>query len=248
MRVSIITPSFNQAHFIEATIESIISQTYRDYEHIIMDGASTDGTVEILKSYPHLKWVSEKDRGQSHAINKGFRQATGEIWAWQNSDDTYEPQAFETVVKFFQDHPEVGMVYGDYHTIDEHGEWLFTVHPPEWDFSRFIHGRFCPLQPATFWRADVARDVGEIEEELHWVMDIDFFARIAKKYRVAHIPEVLGSFRIHAAAKSAVRTTEEDRMIMRRYTSGTLWDDLLFTYYTQRRRLGRFAKRYLLRR
>ena len=248
MKFSIVTPSYNQARFIEETIKSVMNQTYRNFEHIVMDGGSTDGTVEILKSYPHLKWVSERDRGQSHAINKGFRQATGDIWAWQNSDDTYETHAFETVANFIRENPDVGMVYGDYHIIDEHGQWQYTVHPPEWSFNKFIHSRFCPMQPSTFWRAEAAHEAGEIDEELHWVMDIDYFARIAEKYKVAYIPVVLGSFRVHSASKSAVRTTEEERMIMRRYTDGTLWDDLLFTYYTQRRKLGRFAKRNLFRR
>lgn len=248
MKVSIVTPSLNQGKFIGDTIKSVWTQTYKDFEHIVIDGGSTDATVEILKSYPHLKWVSEKDRGQSHAINKGFRQASGEIWAWQNSDDTYEPQAFEIVVNFFRNNPDVGMVYGDYHTIDENGMWLFTVHPREWNYNLFIHGRFCPMQPSTFWRAEAAKEAGEIDEELHWVMDIDFFARIAKKHRVAHIPVVLGSFRTHPASKTAVRNLDEENMVMRRHTKGTILDEMMFYFFTRRRILGGFLKRYVFRR
>ena len=124
MLVSIVTPSYNQSRFIEDTIRSVLSQDYPQIEYMIVDGGSTDGSVEIIKRYEDQLawWVSERDQGQTDAINKGFARATGDILAWLNSDDTYEPGAVSAAVKYLQEHPEVGMVYGDCNYIDENGE------------------------------------------------------------------------------------------------------------------------------
>ena len=113
--VSILTPSFNQAPYLEETIQSVLSQDHPRLEYMIVDGGSTDGSIEVIKKYEHKLawWVSEKDKGQTDAINKGFARASGEILAWINSDDTYEPGAVSAAVKYLQEHPNVGMVYGD---------------------------------------------------------------------------------------------------------------------------------------
>ena len=119
-KISIVTPSLNQGQFIKRTILSVLKQGCHNIEYIVMDGGSTDNTVEILKKYEdRLIWKSEPDRGQSHAINKGFRMATGEIIGWLNSDDTYEPDALKTVIQFFSEHPEIDLIYGDCNMIDE---------------------------------------------------------------------------------------------------------------------------------
>ncbi|HTX79640.1 MAG TPA: glycosyltransferase family 2 protein, partial [Longilinea sp.] len=121
MLVSIVTPSFNQARFLERTIRSVLEQTDADIEYLVVDGGSTDGSVEIIQKYADRLawWVSEKDKGQTDAINKGFSHAHGEILAWLNSDDTYEPHAISEAVAFLQAHPDTGMVYGDANFIDE---------------------------------------------------------------------------------------------------------------------------------
>src|SRR5580658_3296860 len=129
-KLSIVTPSFNQAQFIEATLRSVKSQHYPALEHIVVDGASTDSTVEILKRFAampgweHLRWISEEDRGQSDAINKGFRMATGDIIGWLNSDDRYRPGCFRAVVEAFKANPDIDILYGDYTWIDETGRIL----------------------------------------------------------------------------------------------------------------------------
>ncbi len=117
--VTIVTPSFNQAGFIEETIQSVIAQDYQPIEHLVIDGGSTDGTLELLRKYQdHLSWVSEPDRGQTDAINKGFRRAHGAILCWLNADDVLMPGAISTVASYFESHPQVSFVYGDVLAID----------------------------------------------------------------------------------------------------------------------------------
>jgi glycosyltransferase involved in cell wall biosynthesis len=192
MKFSIITPSYNSEKFIEATIKSIHSQQGAEIEHIVMDGASKDGTVEILKRYPQIQWVSEKDKGQSDALNKGFARATGDIFAWQNADDLYLPGAFETVAKLFASRPEVDFVYGGYQIIDVDGKWICDVHGQDWNAWKFRHGRFVPVQPAVFWRRRVHEQAGPLNVALHYCMDVDFYSRASKTFRFHHIPELLG--------------------------------------------------------
>ena len=138
--VSIVTPSFNAADHIRGTIESILSQDYQAVEHIVIDGGSTDGTLAILKEYPQIRWVSEKDHGQAHALNKGFALAHGEVVGWLNADDTYNPGALRTVVNFLNSHQEVDVVYSDCWIIDGQGnlDRLFSgeVYDPETIFFR----------------------------------------------------------------------------------------------------------------
>ena len=118
LKFSVITPSFNNAQYIEQTIKSVLEQNYPNFEHIVIDGGSTDGTVEILKKHSHLKWVSEKDEGQADALNKGFRMATGDIIAWINSDDWYEPNIFGNIAEWFERNPDKNIVMGDCNLID----------------------------------------------------------------------------------------------------------------------------------
>jgi len=195
MKISIVTPTYNSENYVQQTLDSIHNQSYKNIEHIVVDGLSTDKTLDIVKSYPQIKWTSEKDNGQSHAINKGFRMATGDIFAWQNADDIYCENALETVVNFFTNNPDVDVVYGSYKLIDSEGNWICDVNPIEWNEWLFAHGRFVPLQPTVFWRKRVADEVGTLNEELHYCMDVDFFARAVKRgFRFAKIPAVIGAF------------------------------------------------------
>ena len=140
--VSIVTPSFNQGRFLEATIQSVLNQDYVNVEYIVVDGGSTDNCVDILKKYSDqlAHWMSEPDAGQTDAINKGFSLATGEIFAWLNSDDIYRPGAISEAVAYLQDHPNEGMIYGDADFIDENGNWLGKFPSAKTDYRKLRRG------------------------------------------------------------------------------------------------------------
>ncbi|MBI4927898.1 MAG: glycosyltransferase [Anaerolineae bacterium] len=173
MLVSIITPSFNQARYIEATLDSVLSQDYPEIEYIVMDGGSTDGTVDILKRYEHrlAGWVSEKDRGQTDAINKGFARARGEVLAWLNSDDTYQPGAVREAVEALRAHPEAALVYGDANYIDETGRVIGRFPAAQTDYRRLRQGYVHIPQQAAFWRASRWRQVGPLDVSFFFAMD-----------------------------------------------------------------------------
>ena len=206
MKISIITPSFNQGRFIERTIQSVLSQNYRDLEYIVVDGGSTDETLTILKKYEgRLRWISEKDSGQSNAINKGFRMARGEIVAWLNSDDIYLPGALRKIARYFAKHPGVMMVYGEGYMIDEHDntKCRFPFTEPKFDLAKLIYYGDYVLQQSTFMRRTVFDDIPMLDESLHFGMDWDLFIRIGKKFRVEYIPEYIGCIREHGEAKTS---------------------------------------------
>src|ERR1041384_8042289 len=162
--VSIVTPSFNQGAFLESTIQSVLTQSYPHIEYFICDGGSTDGTVEIIKRYSDRLawWCSEKDHGQSHAINKGWSRSTGQILAYLNSDDVLQPDAVEHAVRVFQKTPNVGVVHGDWLYLDEHGIQLGHGKGGPSDFTRLLRDGQGPrvAQPGSFYRAGVLRRVG----------------------------------------------------------------------------------------
>ncbi len=202
-RVSIITPSYHQAQFIEETIRSVLLQGYLDLEYIVVDGGSNDGTVDLLRRYQdRIYWVSEPDQGQTDAINKGLRMAHGDILAYLNSDDLYLPSALHAIVEQFQIRPEVGLIYGDCKVIDERGREL--GHLPRHDFSlrRMIErGEFLPQQ-AVFWRRVVQDKIGLFDASLHYAMDYDFFIRVGRVFPVAYLPQPIACFRMHGTSKT----------------------------------------------
>ena len=202
--ISIVTPSLNQKDYIERTILSVMRQDYEPFEHIIMDGGSSDGTVEILKKYSHLKWVSEKDTGQSDAINKGFRMAKGEICAYINSDDVYLEGAFHRIVKAFDENPNVGLVYSHCLHIDENDHITGLRRCPEYRNEYFIKdGRNIIDQPTAFWRSDLFDKIGYFDESMHYAMDFDFWLRTAKITDMMLIPDkILAAFRVWGGGKS----------------------------------------------
>jgi glycosyltransferase involved in cell wall biosynthesis len=204
-RISIITPTFNAGHFIEQSIRGVLYQDYPNLEHIVIDGASTDETISILRKYPHLKWVSEPDKGLSDAFNKGIRMATGDIVGWCSADDYYLPGAFKVCIDVFQNDPTIMFLYGDYREIDVEGIPLRIRR--EIDFDLFIlkhlHVSFI-APPASFWRKTLHDDGLMFSEELHYAMDYEFILRSAiDGRRFHHIPTLLCDFRVHSNAKSA---------------------------------------------
>jgi glycosyltransferase involved in cell wall biosynthesis len=221
--VTVVTPSYNQGHFIRATIESVLSQGYPHLEYIVMDGGSTDETSSVVKDYAsRLKFISEKDRGQSHAINKGFQMARGSILSWLNSDDLYLPGCIGTAVDGFRRHPEAGALYGEGYLIDRSGNYTgrFPCTEP-FDLWKLTYLSDYILQQTVYFRKDVLDDVGHLDEDLHYTMDWDILIRIGMKYGLAYVPEYMGCLREYAEAKSSaggMRRTREIREMLRRHT------------------------------
>lgn len=208
-RITIITPSYNQGEFIEQTIESVLNQGYPDLEYIVMDGGSTDSTLEVLKKYEdRLSWVSEPDRGQSHAINKGLRRANGEIVAFLNSDDVYEPEALLKVGEFCARHPEAGWLTGKCRIIDQNGREIrkaITLYKNLWLLLRsysVLQVLDYVSQPATFWRREVVDKVGLFDETLHYAMDYDYSLRVGRHYKLWVLHDYLASFRMYPTSKT----------------------------------------------
>lgn len=227
IKISIITPSFNQGQFIEQTIQSVLSQNYPNLEYIVMDGGSTDNTLSILKRHEgKLRWFSEKDKGQSDAINKGLKMAAGDIVTWLNSDDYYLPQTLQKVAEEFEKNKETQWVTGDYKIVDEKGKQiqsfiprykgLLRKHPT---FNMLSFANFI-IQPSTFWKRSIIEKVGYLNEKYHLCMDYDLWLRIMKKYQPTIIPSPLSSFRIHGASKGKLQygiQFEEEVQVAKQY-------------------------------
>lgn len=210
-KVSIVTPSFQQGDFIERTIRSVLDQQYPNLEYFVQDGASKDGTVAVLRRYEEKLsgWISEKDSGQSQAINLGFAQTTGEIMAWLNSDDILLPSAFAIVVDYFNKHPEVDVIYGNRLLIDENGmeigRWILPGH--DGDVLSWVD--YVP-QETMFWRRRLWNKVGgQIDESFRFAMDWDLLVRFRDAgANFAHIPHFIGGFRIHEQQKTSAAINE----------------------------------------
>jgi glycosyltransferase involved in cell wall biosynthesis len=202
--VSIVTPSFNQAPFLETTIQSVLGQDYPNLEYILVDGGSSDGSVEIIKKYADRLawWVSEPDQGQTDAINKGFARARGQVLAWLNSDDTYVPGAVSAAVAFLQTHPEVGLVYGDANFIDEQGRVIGRFPAAQTDYHRLRQGYVHIPQQAAFFRADLWREVGPLDPSFYFAMDYDLWVRLAARAEIRYVPQIWANFRLHAHGKT----------------------------------------------
>ncbi|MCX6031991.1 MAG: glycosyltransferase family 2 protein [Chloroflexi bacterium] len=199
--VSIVTPSFNQGCYIEQTIQSVLAQDYPNIEYIVMDGGSSDNTLDILRKYEtHLVWTSERDRGQSHAINKGWQRSSGQILTWLNSDDYYAPGAIRTIVEQFVAHPDAAVVYGDVVYVDADGVFLRKA---------LVEASLLPNilvtnvvgQPNAFVARWAVEQIGPINEDLHYVMDWDLWLRMVHLPFV-YVPELIAHARIHEGTKT----------------------------------------------
>lgn len=270
-RISVVTPSYNQAAFVGAAIESVLSQPGDfDIEYLVMDGGSTDGSVDVIRHYAALvragrwplgcrgitmDWVSERDGGQTAAINAGLCRAGGEVLSYLNSDDLYVPGAFQRVLDAFARDPAADFVYGDGDVIDEAGarqwEWLsrpydhavMTSYHFLWnDFTNYI------LQQATFWRRRVRDRIGDFDPTFHFAMDVEYWVRAgAAGLTLRHLPEKLGQFRMIGGTKSLSSPTafwEDYLEIFRRYRRrGRLAEFFGFYYYNLARQFGGDAVR-----
>jgi glycosyltransferase involved in cell wall biosynthesis len=203
VKISIVTPSYNCAAFIRETIESILVQGELSLEHIVIDGGSNDGTVDILKLYPHLTWVSEKDRGQSHALNKAFAMAQGDIIGWLNADDTYEPGTFEKVFRIFENNPDIDFIGTDIHIIDEQSRSIGFSKGKPFDLNEMLLVNTVK-QPTVFMRKEMVKKLVGVDESLHYVMDYEFWVRaITEGFHFKYVPiEVFANFRMVSGTKS----------------------------------------------
>jgi glycosyltransferase involved in cell wall biosynthesis len=204
-RITVVTPSYNQGHFLEQTIQSALSQDYPNLEYLVIDGGSTDNSVEIITKYADRisYWASEKDKGQSDAINKGFRRATGDVLAWLNSDDLYCPGALARVAQFFQEHPECGAVIGDQESIDKDGRVIDLKKAVPVTFRRILYSACAVPQPSTFFTRRAWEITGDVDTALHYVLDYDYFLRMqARGIRFGLIKSPLARFRLHADSKT----------------------------------------------
>lgn len=206
MLVSIVTPSFNQARFLEATIQSVLQQDYPRIEYFVIDGGSSDGSRAIIERYADrlAGWVSEPDRGQTDAINKGFARAKGEVLAWLNSDDTLQPGAVREAVEYLQSHPETGTVYGDTNFIDEHGNVIGRFPARQTDYRRLRRGYVHIPQQASFFRAELWRQVGPLDPSFYFAMDYDLWVRLAARAPLVYLPRLWANFRLHGGGKTVV--------------------------------------------
>ena len=214
-RISILTPSFNQGAYIEQNIRSVLDQGYPNVEHIVIDGGSTDNTVEILKRYPHLKWVSEKDRGQADALNKGLALATGEIIGWINSDDFYEKNIFATVAGHFADQATQWVV-GNLTRVWEGLNLQLAESSQSITYAKLLRNADIVAQPGTFFRKSAIEAAAGWNADLHMVMDFDLWVRLARMYAPKMVDANWAYFRMHADQKSTWRNlTRQIREINR---------------------------------
>lgn len=216
--VSIVTPSFNQAKYLETTIRSVLNQDYGHIEYIVMDGGSTDGSIQILEKYDSKisYWTSQLDRGQADAINRGFELAKGELLAWLNSDDAYMPGAVREAVDAINNFPDAGMIYGDGIMVGEHLEVLDRHHYPQLTLVDLLSFEVL-LQPAVFMRRSALEQVGYLDPEYNLILDHELWVRIASRYPIVHVPSYWALERTHPEAKTIAMAgqfvTEAERLI-----------------------------------
>lgn len=236
-KVSIITPSYNQAKFLEETMLSVLEQDYPNIEYIIIDGGSDDGSKEIIEKHANrlAYWQSQKDKGQTDAINQGFGRASGEILAWLNSDDILYPGAVSAAVRQLKAHPEVGMVYANCDWIDAEGKVIGDFPAAQTDLKKLRRGYVHIPQQTAFFRADLWKKVGPLDDSFYFAMDYDLWTRLANQAPLLYVQELWAAFRLHEGAKSIA---EDDRC----------WPEMLRVHYRDGgKKISAFTIKYWIR-
>jgi len=211
-----VTPSYNQANYLEQTIQSVLGQDYARIEYQVVDGASTDGSVKIVEKYAdHLaSWVSEKDLGQGDAINKGLGRAQGDIFSWLNSDDYYLPGTISTVVKVFEQNPDVVMIYGNMLAVDEHGQTINALKYKQLSLQDLLCFQIIG-QPSVFFRSEVLEQTGGLDIGFHFLLDHHLWIRIAQVGKILHVPQTWSAARYHVEAKNRAKAAKFGREAFR---------------------------------
>lgn len=227
MKISVITITLNRRDMLKRAIESVLQQNYANFEHIIIDGASTDGTVEMLKEYPHLICISEPDSGQANAMNKGVRLMTGDVFAWLNSDDYYTPKAFNTVAQHFAKSDKLGMVYGCCNIVDAQGKIMSRSNYHPFDLKRIEMGFNNVNTPTLFFSSKALKASGQFDEALCATYDVDMIIRIARQFGVLAIPDIVTNLCLHSGS-GLVATQKhfaELKKLSEKYWNGkSVWD------------------------
>ncbi len=206
--VSIVTPSYNQAAYLEQTLRSVLDQGYPELEYLVVDGGSTDGSVEIIRRYADRLawWTSEKDSGQAEAINKGMQRARGEIVAWLNSDDIYLPGALAGAMQAFAAHPQAVMVYGDTRAIDAQGQVLNVLHYRQLSLEDLLCYQIIG-QPAVFMRRAAYQTAGGLDRSYHFMLDHQLWIKIALQGEIVYVDKEWAAARYHPQAKNRAQAT-----------------------------------------
>lgn len=231
LKFSIITPTLNQGRFIRDTIESVLNQDYQNFEHIVIDGGSADDTINILKEYPHLKWISEKDCGPASAINKGFSIAIGEIFAWLNSDDYYNENIFYEINSFFENDNDCEFLFGNLTFINESRKILLRdkTQTPSVDF--FVHKSADFLrQPCTFFRKSLLEKTGPLDESLGLVFDYDLFIKMLSITNPIYIDKNFAFQRMYDSTLTKKNLTKQAKEIYKisRKNGAKLFDSIVY--------------------
>lgn len=241
--VSIVTPSLDQGRYLREAIESVRAQAHPEVEHVVVDGGSTDGTLELLSEYEGLRWISEPDRGQSDALNKGFALARGEVLGWLNADDAYTPGAVSAAVAAL-DETGAGLVYADVTRVNDDGVNPRRIRSrPTFDLWTEANLGCGIYSPAVFFTREALEAAGGIDEQLHLTMDYDLWLRIGKRFRVVHVDDVWGVQRLHGAAKTMTRDFWPERLAVSRRHGGRLVSPLLIQRHVRNERAQRLVGR-----
>jgi GT2 family glycosyltransferase len=214
--VSIVTPSYNQASYLEHTIQSVLEQDYPRIEYIVVDGASTDNSFEIIKRYNDrlAYWISEKDSGQAEAINKGFTRANGDILGWLNSDDYYLPGTVSAVVQCFEENPDAVMIYGDMMAVDGMGQTMNVLKYKQLSLEDLLCFQIIG-QPSVFFRRSALEKTGLLDTSFHFMLDHHLWIRLTQQGRILHVPQVWSAARYHPQAKNRAKAAEFGREAFR---------------------------------
>lgn len=237
-RVTIVTPSYNQAPYLEAAMQSVFDQDYGEIEYIVIDGGSTDGSKAVIEKHAAklAYWVSETDRGQTDAINKGFAKAIGKYLAWLNADDRLKPNTVREAVEYLDTHPDVGLVYGDAEYIDATGRVVGQFPAAQTDYARLRRGYVHIPQQASFWRAELWQRVGPLDASFVFAMDYDLWVRLAKISKLQYLPRTWAEFRLHSDSKTITndRRAWDEMLRVHWREGGSFLSVIVFKYWLRR--------------